>query len=113
MRYLLLICQDETALSTPAERAAMARDTQAWIAEMDGHGVRLLGEALAPVSETTTLRVRADKTLVSDGPFAETKEQIAGFDVIECASMDDAIAVASRHPVARTGGIEVRPYWQE
>jgi hypothetical protein len=113
MRYLLLICQDQTARCTPAERASAARDTQAWIDEMEGRGVRLLGEALGPPSETITLQVRAGKMLVSDGPFAATKEQIVGFDVIECASMDDAIEVASRHPVARTGGIEVRPYWQE
>jgi hypothetical protein len=51
--------------------------------------------------------------LVSDGPFAETKEQIAGFDVLECADLDEAIEVASRHPVARIGTVEVRPFWQE
>jgi hypothetical protein len=113
MRYLLLICQDETAPITPEERTSMVRDTKAWVDEMDGRGVRLLGSKLRPVSETSTLRVRDDNLLVSDGPFAETKEQIAGFDIVECASLDHAVEVASRHPVARTGSIEVRPYWQE
>jgi hypothetical protein len=113
MRYLLFICADETAQISAGERAAMARDTQTWVDEMDRRGVRLLGEALRPVSETTTLRVRDDQLLVSDGPFAETKEQIAGFDIIECASLDDAVEVASRHPLARTGAIEVRPYFEE
>jgi hypothetical protein len=113
MRYLLLICRDETTRFSPGERAAMARDTQAWAEEMDGRGVRVLGEPLRPVSEATTLRVRDQTVLVSDGPFAETKEQIAGFDILECASLDDAVEVASRHPVASTGAIEVRPYWEE
>jgi hypothetical protein len=113
MKYLLLICQDETVRVTGEERAAIERDTQSWLDEMDGRGIRLRGEKLRPVSETTTLRVRNGTVLVSDGPFAETKEQICGFDIIECAGLHDAIEVASRHPVALTGSIEVRPYWQE
>ena len=58
-----------------------------------------------------TVRVRAGKTLVSDGPFAESKEWIAGFDLLDCASLDEAIAIASRHPMARFGSIELRPFW--
>jgi hypothetical protein len=57
--------------------------------------------------------MRGGDVLVADGPFAETKEQIAGFDIIECADLDEAIDVASRHPVARFGSIEVRPFWTE
>jgi hypothetical protein len=75
--------------------------------------VRLLGDRLRPVSDATTVRVRNDELLISDGPFAETKEQIGGFDVIECADLDEAIEVASKHPVARFGAVEVRPFWQE
>jgi hypothetical protein len=80
---------------------------------MDGRGVRLQGDRLQPVSQAATVRVRGGEVLVSDGPFAETKEQIAGFDVLECADLDEAIEVASRHPVARIGTVEVRPFWQE
>jgi hypothetical protein len=58
------------------------------------------------------VRVRDDELLVSDGPFAETKEQVGGYDLIECAGLDQAIEVASRHPTARLGTIEVRPVWE-
>jgi hypothetical protein len=91
----------------------MVSSTEAWVEEMDGRGVRLLGNQLRPVSDATTVRVRGGDLLVADGPFAETKEQIAGFDVIECADLDEAIEVASRHPVARYGTIEVRPFWTD
>ena len=78
---------------------------------MEGRGVRLQGAPLRPVSDATTVRVRQDEVLISDGPFAETKEQIGGFDILECADLDEAIEVAAKHPVARIGTIEVRPFW--
>ena len=58
------------------------------------------------------MRVREDEVLLSDGPFAESKEQMGGFDIVECADLDDAIEVASRHPVAKFGTIEIRPLWE-
>ena len=113
MKYMLMICGDESVELRPEELADMVSSTEAWVEEMDGRGVRLLGNQLRPVSDATTVRVRGGDLLVADGPFAETKEQIAGFDVIECADLDEAIEVASRHPVARHGTIEVRPFWTE
>ena len=68
---------------------------------------------MRPAEDATTVRVREEEVLLSDGPFAETKEQIAGYDIIECENLDEAIEVASRHPVARFGSIEVRPLWEE
>ena len=108
MTYLLLICAPENVQLTPEESAAMGPATDAWLAEMEG--VRLEGGPLRPVRETAVVRVRDGETLVSDGPFAETKEQIAGYDVIECSSLDEAVKVAARHPVAPFGAIEVRPF---
>ncbi len=113
MKYMLMICGDESLELSPEELADMESSTEAWVEEMDGRGVRLLGDQLRPVSEATTVRMRGGEVLVADGPFAETKEQIGGFDVIECADLDEAIEVASRHPVARYGTIEVRPFWTE
>jgi hypothetical protein len=113
MRYMLLVCVAEGVQLSPGESADMERDTEAWVAEMDGRGVRVLGEALRPVSDATTVRQRGGEVLISDGPFAETKEQIAGFDILECANLDEAIEVAAKHPVARIGTIEVRPFWAE
>jgi hypothetical protein len=113
MRYMLLVCVDESIQLSPEESAGMDRDTLAWVAEMEGRGVRLQGAPLQSVSDATTVRMRGGEVLISDGPFAETKEQIAGFDIIECADLDEAIEVAARHPVARIGTIELRPFWVE
>jgi hypothetical protein len=77
MKYLLLICRDESHELSPDERADEDSSTQAWVDEMDGRGVRRFGEGLRPVSDATTVRVREGDVLVADGPFAETKEQIA------------------------------------
>ena len=70
------------------------------------------GGRLRPVSDATTVRVRGGEVLISDGPFAETKEQIAGFNVLERADLDEAIEIASRHPTAKLGTFELRPFWE-
>lgn len=108
MRYILLICHDESF--NPPESIGV--ETEAWVEEMDRRGIRKAGDRLRPVSDATTVRVREGKRLLSDGPFAETKEQIAGFDLIECADLDEALEVASKHPMAKAGMIEVRPFWE-
>ncbi len=89
----------------------MGPATDAWVRECDARGTRLFGSALAPRGDARTLRVIEGQLMVSDGPFAETKEFIAGFDVLECADLDEALDVASRHPVARIGALELRPFW--
>jgi hypothetical protein len=78
---------------------------------MHGRGIRISGNRLTGADQAITVRKRNDKVLKTDGPFAETKEWIAGFDVIECASLDEAIEVAAKHPMARFGKIEIRPFW--
>jgi hypothetical protein len=110
MTYLLLICAAETVQLTPEESATMDVATDSWVAEMDRRAIRREGTALGPVREAVTVRVHGGEVLVSDGPFAETKEQIAGYDVVECYGLDQAIEVAAKHPVARFGSIEVRPF---
>ena len=70
------------------------------------------GVRLRPIVDATTVRVRAGETLVSDGPFAETKDFVGGVVIIDCADLDDAIAIASGHPYARWGGVEIRPIWE-
>jgi hypothetical protein len=112
MKYMLLVCSDPSVELTDEQKAGMPAATEAWVQEMDSAGIRLTGDALQPVSDATTVRVRDSEVLLADGPFAETKEQIAGFDIIECADLDQAIEVASKHPVAAFGTIEVRPFWQ-
>jgi hypothetical protein len=110
MTYLLLICIAENVQLTPEQSAAMPAATESWVAEMDGRGVRREGAGLRPVQETTAVRVRGGEVLVSDGPFAETKEQVAGLNVLDCASLPEAIEITSRHPIARIGTCELRPF---
>ena len=111
MRYLLFIGGDETLELSPEEEARVQEDAMAWVREMDGRGVRLQGDRLAATSGATTVRVRNGDVLLADGPFAETKEQIGGYDLLEAADLDEAIEIASKHPVARYGFVEVRPFW--
>lgn len=80
------------------------------VADRDAAGQRVLGERLAPPSGATTVRVRGGELLLTDGPFAETKEVIVGFDILECADLDEAIEVARAHPMAYAGRIELRPF---
>jgi hypothetical protein len=108
MRYMLLICVDDSVEVTREERSA-----EPWVEEMQRRGVRRDGSRLRPLSDATTVRLRGGEVVLSDGPFAETKEHIAGYDIIECDDLDEAIEVASKHPVAKFGAIEVRPFWEE
>ena len=88
----------------------MQRECPGWVEEMEGRGVRLLGRELDLPETAATVRVRDGETLVTDGPFAETKEFMAGFDVIECADLDEAIEVAAKHPSSWFQTIEIRPF---
>ncbi|MFC5908051.1 YciI family protein [Streptacidiphilus monticola] len=105
MKYLMFVCTDTEPDTDPAP----GPDIDVWVDENDAAGRRLQGMVLAPKSTATTVRVRNGQLLVTDGPFAETKEVICGFDLLECADLDEAIEVARAHPMARGGRIEIRP----
>ncbi|MEZ0069523.1 hypothetical protein ABIA32_005568 [Streptacidiphilus sp. MAP12-20] len=105
MKYLMFVCTDPER-DTDTENVP---DIDEWVSKTDATGQRLQGMALAPKAAATTVRVRSGELLISDGPFAETKEVIVGFDLIECADLDEAIEVARTHPMARGGRIEIRP----
>jgi len=112
MRYVLLVSIDESRELTEEQVERQYAEFMAFQDEMQTRGVLVALERLAPTSLATTVRVRDEGQVVADGPFAETKEQIAGFYIIECEDLDEAIEVASRNPGARHGTIEVRPVWQ-
>jgi hypothetical protein len=112
MRYLLVICDDEIDNLSP-EEIRLHPPMASWLAEMDGRGVRRGGVRLRLSSDATTVRVRDGELLRTDGPHAETKEQMGGFDVIECEDLEKAIEIASKHPTAAKGSVEVRPVWGE
>jgi hypothetical protein len=105
MKYMMFVCTDTEPDTDPTD----VPDIHAWVAENDGRGRRLQGDALAPTTAATTVRVRGGELLVSDGPFAETTEVIVGFDLLDCADLDEAMRWAERIPVPASGGVEVRP----
>ena len=110
MRYMLLICGTEGEL---VDDGTPGMTIEEWVEEMDGRGVRVQGNRLADPADATTVRVRRGEVLLSDGPFAETKERMFGYDLLECRDLDEALEVAAKHPMARAGMVEVRPFWTE
>ena len=108
MKYVAFIGTEGAAV--PEALAIMQRELPAWIEEMDGRGVRLLGRELDFPETAATVRVRDGEVLVTDGPFMETKEFVAGFDLLECADLDEAIEVAATSPVSRFHPFEIRPF---
>jgi hypothetical protein len=112
MRYALLVCVEESGELNEADVDRHYSEFMAFQDEMEARGVLVARERLRPTTLATTVRVRDQGLVVADGPFAETKEQIAGFYIIECEDLDEAIEIASRNPGARRGTIEVRPVWE-
>jgi hypothetical protein len=111
MRYLLTIYGDETGFSDapPEALKAMLDEYGAFTQEVSESGAMVAGEGLEPTNTATTVRVRDGERVVTDGPFAETKEQLGGFYLLECANLDEAIGWAAKIPGAKAGSIEVRP----
>ena len=107
MRYMMFVATDPEAEPFVPEEDNIGE----WVADVEARGLHVLGERLRPVQDATLVRVRGGELLVTDGPFTESKEWIAGFDVLDCRDLDEAIEVASRHPMARFGRIELRPMW--
>jgi len=111
MRYLCLIYSNEAAeaQATPEETQALFAAYGAFEGEIAPTGKKLAGEALQPTSTATSVRVRDGKVSVTDGPFAETKEQLGGFYLLNCENLDEALEWAAKIPSAKTGTIEIRP----
>lgn len=111
MQYLCLIYEDESLSDdrSDAENGAIFEEYFTYTRELQGAGKMVAGDALQPVSTATTVRVRDGETLHTDGPFAETKEQLGGYYLIEANDLDEALAWAAKIPAARFGSIEVRP----
>jgi len=108
MKYMLLIYHDEQALND-SERQACYMESTALAHELNAKGQFLSTAPLQPVSTATSVRVRDGKKVVTDGPFAETREQLGGFFMIEVKDLDEAIGIAGRIPGARKGTVEIRP----
>lgn len=110
MKYMMFVVTDSNPDAQPDES-----DIDLWVDPLDASGKRVIGEMLEPPTAATVVRVRNGERLLTDGPFAESKEWICGFDILEVEDLDEAIEIASRHPMARNGQIELRPFavWDE
>jgi hypothetical protein len=107
MKFLMLVQSDPE----PEPYSAETDDVADWAEKAIESGARLDGDRLRPAEQAKVVRVRGGRLLVTDGPFAETKEAILGYDVLQCADLDEAIELASRHPMARFGRLELRAVW--
>ncbi|MFC6633454.1 YciI family protein [Microbulbifer taiwanensis] len=111
MKYLCLVYSDEEKLHSLPDSPEDS-ECQAYAESVAGSGRMLAAEALEPVSSATTVRMRGGKVTITDGPFAETKEQLAGFYLLDAGNLDEALEMASGIPAARVGSVEVRPVRQ-
>jgi hypothetical protein len=111
MKFVCLVYFEPQAFAalSPSEKAAIGRDSMAYDKELDRIGHYIIAEALDPVSTARTVQVRRGKAKVTDGPFAETKEHLGGFILIDATNMDEALYIAAKIPLAKIGSIEVRP----
>ena len=114
MKYMLLVCWDTERMNAqeePKPEEASEPESFPWLDDLQARGQWVTGDQLSPPRRARSVRVRDGKKLVTDGPFAETKEILGGFDIIEADSLDEAVEIAAAHPVAQVGTIEVRPFW--
>jgi hypothetical protein len=111
---MLLIHDEESKFEkmSPADMESLMAEYTRFTDDLKKSGAYLASDRLRPVATATTVRVRGGKTLTTDGPFAETKEQLGGYYLIEAKDLDEAIRCASRIPSARIGCVEVRPIWE-
>jgi hypothetical protein len=110
MKFMMIYNTDPDLVLGPAEEAQLDRELMTWCEELSRRGVRLGGGELDPPAAARTVRARDGETTVTDGPFAETKEFVAGYDILECADLEEATALVARNPAIRIGSIEVRRF---
>lgn len=112
MQYMLLIYHNEKERLSPSDESKMMQDYMTFTQDIVKTGKFKAGDRLQPTASATTVKVRNGKTVTTDGPFAETKEQLGGYYLVEAKDLDEALAIAARIPGARHGSIEVRPIFQ-
>lgn len=109
MQFLLIISHDARFASSEA----LVADILAWIDRMQARGIRRHGAPLRPPSEAVTVRVREGRLQITPGPFSDSREQMCAYELLDCASQEEALAAVAEHPMARVATIEVRPVWAE
>ncbi len=109
MKFLMLVSLDPGRDESDTDLTGTL-EVEDWVTKYDGAGVRLIGNQVRMADDATSVTRRRGELLVTDGPFAEAREWIVGFDVLECADLDEAIKVAAEHPMAVGGRLELRPF---
>ncbi len=109
MKYLMLVSLDPSRDESDNDLTGTL-EVEDWVTKYDDAGVRLLGNQVRMAEDATSVTRRGGKLLITDGPYAESREWIVGFDVLECANLDEAIKVAAEHPMAVSGRLELRPF---
>jgi hypothetical protein len=109
MKFMLFTYRDPNVQLSPEQRTTIPPAVAAWCDERDGRGVRLTGHVLGPLAESRTIRIRGGETMVEDGPVADEELHIAGFDILDCADVEEAVEVAAKNPGASFGTLELRP----
>ena len=110
MKFMLFTYRESGVQLTAEQRASVPAAVEAWCTEMDARGVRLQGEVLTPPADAKTIRIRDGQLVINDGPISAATVQIAGFNILECADIDEALEVASKNPGAGFGTLELRPF---
>jgi hypothetical protein len=108
MKFMLLICNDESFRPPPV----LEPEVIAWVEEVKRRGARISGSRFRPATEAKTIRIRGGKRSLADGPVVQARERITGYELVDCATMDEAIELASAHPMSALGSIELRQLWQ-
>ncbi|MGH8398444.1 MAG: YciI family protein [Gammaproteobacteria bacterium] len=108
-QFLLIICHDDDFVPTDA----LIAEIGAWIRKMEKQGIRRYGNPLRPAAEATTVRVRNGKRVLKNGPFENSREKICAYELIECADLEQAVELTTKHPMAKIATIEVRPVWTD
>jgi hypothetical protein len=114
MKFMLLVCWDAERMNAqeePDPGETQENEGFPWLNDLQARGKWMTGDQLAPPRRARSVRVRDGKKLITDGPFAETKEILGGFDIVEADSLEEAVEIAAAHPIAEMGTIEVRPFW--
>jgi hypothetical protein len=112
MKFLMLVTLDPSRDESDDDLTGTL-DVEDWVTKYDADGVRLMGNQVRMAADATSVTRRKGELLVTDGPYAESREWIVGFDVLECADLDEAIKVASEHPMAVGGRLELRPFVED
>lgn len=109
MKYMLFVCAEPDLELAPDDEATISSAVEEWADDLGRRGIRLQGHVFEPITNAKTIRLRDGELMITDGPVTQAREPIAGFNILECKTLEEALQVASNHPMAKFGSLELRP----